>query len=183
MKTFLILSTALLCNALTSSAADFEKAKANNWHQWRGPDATGSSTTAQPPVTWSEDKNIQWKVPIPGYGSASPIVWGNKVFILTAVNTGKVDPSLPKPEDQPKRIFGITHPNTVYEYVVMCLDRQTGKTLWRQVATQRVPHEGAHGDNNFASASPTTDGKRLYCWFSSAGLYCYDLNGKKTLAT
>ena len=179
MKTSLILSTALLCNALTSSAADFEKAKANNWHQWRGPDATGSSATARPPVTWSEDKNIQWKVPIPGYGSASPIIWGNKVFILTAVNTGKVDPSLPKPEDQPKRIFGITHPNSVYEYVVMCLDRQTGQTLWRQVATRRVPHEGAHGDNNFASASPTTDGERLYCWFSSAGLFCYNLNGKK----
>lgn len=179
MKTTLLFSAALISAALQTHAADFDKAKAGNWHQWRGPDATGSSATAQPPVTWSEEKNIQWKVPIPGYGSATPIVWGNKVFILTAVNTGKVDPSLPKPEDQPKRIFGIKHPNTVYEYVVLCLDRQTGKTLWRQVATRRVPHEGAHGDNNFASASPTTDGQRLYCWFSSAGLFCYDLNGKK----
>ena len=101
MKTSLILSTALLCSALTSFAADFNKAKADNWHQWRGPDATGSSPTAQPPVTWSEDKNIQWKIPIEGYGSASPIIWGDKVFILTAINTKKVDPSLPKPEDQP----------------------------------------------------------------------------------
>ena len=101
MKTSLILSTALLCSALTSFAADFNKAKADNWHQWRGPDATGSSTTAQPPVNWSEEKNIQWKIPIEGYGSASPIIWGDKVFILTAINTKKVDPSLPKPEDQP----------------------------------------------------------------------------------
>ena len=69
MKTSLILGTALLCSALTSFAADFNKAKADNWHQWRGPDATGSSNTARPPVTWSEDKNIQWKVPIPGYGN------------------------------------------------------------------------------------------------------------------
>ncbi|MBC8326305.1 MAG: PQQ-like beta-propeller repeat protein [Verrucomicrobia subdivision 3 bacterium] len=179
MKTSLLLSAALLGSALTSTAADFQKAKAANWHHWRGPDATGASTTAQPPVTWSEDKNIQWKIPIPGYGSATPIIWGNKVFILTAVNTEQVDPNRPKPEDQPKRIFGITHPNTTYEYVVLCLDRQTGKTLWRQVATRRVPHEGAHGDNNFASASPTTDGERLYCWFSSAGLFCFDLDGKK----
>ena len=179
MKTSLTLGTALLCSALTSFAADFNKAKADNWHQWRGPNATGSSTTAQPPVNWSEEKNIQWKIPIPGYGSASPIIWGDKVFILTAINTKKVDPSLPKPEDQPKRIFGITYPNTEYVFVVMCLDRETGKTLWKQVATQLIPHEGTHGDNNFASGSPTTDGERLYSWFGSSGLFCYDLNGKK----
>ena len=60
----------------------------------------------------------------------------------------------------------------------MCLDRKTGKTLWQQVATRLIPHEGTHGDNNFASGSPTTDGERLYCWFGSSGLFCYDLIGK-----
>ena len=179
MKKLSILFVALLGLTLSLNAADFAKAKSSNWHHWRGPSATGASPTATPPTTWSENKNIQWKKPINGYGSASPIIWGNKVFILTAINTGKVDPSLPKPEDQPKRIFGITHPNTEYEFVVLCLDRKTGKTLWRQVATRLTPHEGAHGDNNFASGSPTTDGERLYCWFGSTGLYCYDLNGKK----
>ena len=169
----------LLGLSLATSAADFAKAKVNNWHHWRGPDATGASSTAKPPTNWSEDKNIQWKIPIDGYGSASPIIWGNKVFILTAINTGKVDPSLPKPEDQPKRIFGITYPNTEYKLLVMCVDRKTGKTLWQQVATRLIPHEGTHGDNNFASGSPTTDGERLYCWFGSSGLFCYDLNGKK----
>mgnify|MGYP003709206259 FL=1 len=167
---------------LTTVAAEvpsFEKAKADNWHHWRGPSATGVSTTAKPPTQWSEEKNIQWKVAIDGYGSAAPIIWGNKVFILTAINTGKVDPSLPRPEDQPRRMFGIKHPNTVYEFVVLCLDRKTGKEVWRKTATKLIPHEGAHGDNNFASASPTTDGERLYCWFGSAGLFCYDLNGKK----
>jgi outer membrane protein assembly factor BamB len=62
---------------------------------------------------------------------------------------------------------------------VLCLDRHTGKVLWRQTATKLIPHEGAHRDNNFASASPTTDGERLYCWFGSAGLFCYDLDGNK----
>jgi outer membrane protein assembly factor BamB len=151
----------------------------NNWHQWRGPEANGVSRTATPPIEWSEDKNIQWKVAIDGSGSSVPIIWGNKVFLLTAINTGKVDPTLPKPEDQPKRMFGITHPNTSYEFFVLCLDRETGKELWRQKATEKIPHEGHHNDNDFAPASPTTDGERLYCWFGSAGLFCYDLDGHK----
>ena len=151
----------------------------NNWHQWRGPDANGVSRSANPPTEWSEEKNIRWKTAIDGHGSSTPIIWEKKVFVLTAINTGIVDPSLPKPEDQPKRNFGITFPNTEYQFVVICLDRETGKELWRQTATQGIPHEGHHGDNNFASGSPTTDGERLYCWFGSAGLYCYDLDGKK----
>ena len=149
------------------------------WHQWRGPEANGVSRTAKPPLEWSEDKNIKWKVGIEGKGNASPIVWGDKVFLLTAINTGRVDPKRPKPEDQPKRVFGITHPNTFYKFEVVCLDRNTGKELWRETASEHVPHEGTHNDADFASASPTTDGERLYCWFGSAGFYCYDLNGKK----
>ena len=172
----LITATLLLGQA---HADQFEEAKPNNWHHWRGPNATGASATATPPTQWSEDKNIQWKIAIEGYGSAAPIIWGNKVFILTAINTGEVDPSLPRPEDQPLRLFGVKHPNTVYEFVVRCFDRKTGRKIWRKTATKLIPHEGVHGDNNFASASPTTDGERLYCWFGSAGLFCYDLNGKK----
>ncbi|HJN11248.1 MAG TPA: sulfatase-like hydrolase/transferase [Pirellulaceae bacterium] len=153
--------------------------KGHHWHQWRGPESNGVSRTAKPPLEWSEDRNIKWKIAIKGQGNASPIVWGDKVFVLTAINTGRVDPSLPKPEDQPKRVFGIKHPNTFYKFEVLCLDRQTGKELWRQTASEHVPHEGTHHDADFASASPTTDGERLYCWFGSAGMYCYDLNGKK----
>lgn len=160
-------------------AQSFDQAKDQNWHQWRGPAATGVSTTAQPPVKWSVDKNIRWKVAIQGQGNSTPIIWGNKVFLLTAINTKIVDPKLPKPEDQPKRVFGITFPNTQYKFVVVCLDRKTGQEIWRQTARQYIPHEGHHRDADFASASPVTDGQRLYCWFGSAGLYCYDLDGKK----
>jgi outer membrane protein assembly factor BamB len=160
-------------------ADPFEASRPNNWHHWRGPDANGVSTTAKPPVQWSPGNNIQWKTPVEGNGSSTPIIWGNKLFILTAINTGEVNSTLPRPEDQPKRVFGITHPNTSYEFVVLCLDRDTGKVLWQQLATKLIPHEGAHGDNNFASASPTTDGERLYCWFGSAGLFCFDLDGNK----
>ena len=157
--------------------ADLPRGAENFWHQWRGPEATGVSHTAAPPLEWSEQKNVKWKVPIEGSGSSSPIVWGDKLFLLTAINTGTVDPGLPKPEDQPKRVFDITNPNTIYRFVVICLNRKTGEDIWRRTATERVPHEGHHQDNNYASASPTTDGKRLYCWFGSAGLFCYDVNG------
>ncbi|MDP7274445.1 MAG: sulfatase-like hydrolase/transferase, partial [Planctomycetaceae bacterium] len=148
-----------------------------NWHQWRGPEANGVSRTAKPPIQWSENKNVRWKAAIKGKGNASPVVWSDRVFLLTAINTGRVDPSRPKPEDQPKRVFGIKHPNTYYRFEVLCLDRNTGKELWRQTASEHVPHEGTHHDADFASSSPTTDGKRLYCWFGSAGMHCYDLNG------
>ncbi len=158
---------------------DSSPAKSKNWHQWRGPEANGVSRTATPPIEWGEGKNVKWKVAIEGSGSSTPIIWGNKVFSLTAIDTKVVDPSLPSPEDQPERVFGIKYPNTFYQFVVLCLDRDSGQELWRRIAARRVPHEGHHGDNNFASASPTTDGERLYCWFGSAGLFCYDLQGAK----
>ncbi len=151
----------------------------SQWHHWRGPSVTGVSATADPPLEWSESNNIQWKVSVDGEGGSTPIVWGDKVFLLTAIKTDKLDASIPNPEDQPKRnFFDIKTPNAVHQFVVICLDRHSGKELWRRVADERIPHEGHHGDNDFASASPTTDGKRLYCWFGSAGLYCFDLDGK-----
>ena len=158
----------------------FGQSLADNWHQWRGPDATGVSTTANPPVTWGEDENIKWKVAIEGQGTSTPIIWGDKVFVLTAINTGVKDPSIPDPEDQPKtNFFDIKQPNAQHAFVVLCLDRHSGKEIWRQTATTKIPHQGAHNDNDFAPASPTTDGKHLYCWFGSAGLFCYDLQGNK----
>ena len=170
---------AVLMGQSVAQESSGELTKANSWHQWRGPDANGVSKTARPPLKWSETENVLWKVPIEGSGSTTPIVWGRKVFLLTSIDTGRIDASLPKPQDQPDRPFGIKFPNTTYSYVVLCLDRLTGDELWRRTATERIPHEGHHGDNNFASASPTTDGRRLYCWFGSAGLFCYDLNGER----
>ena len=178
MKNQTILSTCLLLVAIPLPA--FGQSFADNWHQWRGPDATGVSTTADPPVEWSEDENVKWKVAIEGQGTSTPIIWGDKVFVLTAINTGIKDPSIPDPKDQPKtNFFDIKRPNAQHAFVVLCLDRNTGKEVWRQVATTKIPHEGAHNDNDFAPASPTTDGKHLYCWFGSAGLFCFDLQGNK----
>ena len=168
----------LFLSFLAVSLADAQS-NAENWHQWRGPENNGVSKTAKPPLEWSEEKNLAWKAEIKGHGTSSPIVFGDRVFITTAINTGKVDPNLTKPEDQPERVFGIKHPNTTYEMVVLCFDRKTGKQLWREVANLIVPHEGHHKDASFASASPFCDGERVYFWFGSAGMFAYSLDGKK----
>src|SRR4026209_1851339 len=94
-----------------------------NWHQWRGPHATGVSPTANPPVEWSETKNVRWKVQIPGRGSASPIVWGDRFFLLTAVPVGV-------PGDAQHTPRGGLTPRGVHRFMVMAIDRYTGKTIW-----------------------------------------------------
>lgn len=176
-----LFSLALLTlSAITSaSAGEFDADKMNNWHQWRGPTATGVAPRGNPPLEWSESKNVRWKVPIPGRSNATPIIWNDRVFVVTATPTDRVDAELAKPEDQPQRLFGIKYPNRYYEFVVMCLERGTGKTLWKDTAAVKVPTEGIHPDNTFASGSPTTDGERLYVWFGSQGLYCYDFDGNQ----
>lgn len=176
----LLLLICVSCPAIARAQSASEAAE--NWHQWRGPEANGVSRTATPPVEWSETENIQWKVPIDGDGSSVPIIWGNRVFLTTAVNTGRVDPNRPAPEDQkktPSNPFNVKNPNTTFAYTVICLNRATGEELWRDVAIEKVPHEGAHQHNDFASASPTTDGERLWVWFGSAGLFCYDMGGRR----
>jgi outer membrane protein assembly factor BamB len=161
-----------------ASAEEFTDARRQNWHQWRGPDATGVSMTADPPIEWSATQNLKWKVEIPGKSKATPIIWNQRVFLVSAIDTKKVVPGATKPEDQPQRQFGIKFPNTLFQFVVICLDRETGKTLWQQTAIEALPHEGHHGDNSHASASPTTDGKFVYVSFGSRGIFCYDLDGK-----
>jgi outer membrane protein assembly factor BamB len=141
------------------------------WPEWRGPYASGVSRTANPPIEWSESKNVRWKVPIPGRGSASPVVWGNRLFLLTAVPVGLSGDAQHAPRG------GLT-PRGVHRFVVLAIDRTTGKTLWERVAREQEPHEASHTDNGtWASSSALTDGERVYAYFESFGLYAYDMNG------
>src|SRR5262245_6544634 len=92
------------------------------WHQWRGPYATGVSKYADPPLEWSETKNIRWKVEIPGRASASPVVWGDRIFLLTAVPGGVIGAAAHAPQ-------GGVQPRHVHRFVVLAIDRKTGKTI------------------------------------------------------
>ncbi|MBM3993579.1 MAG: hypothetical protein FJ303_05425 [Planctomycetes bacterium] len=149
-----------------------------NWPHWRGPLANGVALKADPPIRWDANTNIKWKAPLQGKGSATPIVWDDQVFIVTAINTGRpADPKdLPKPDSD--RVVKTTAPQVYHQFVVMSFDRATGKQRWKHVAAEKVPHEGHHSSHSYAAGSPTTDGKYLYVSFGSFGIFCYDLAGK-----
>jgi outer membrane protein assembly factor BamB len=159
---------------------DPEALRRHGWPQWRGPESTGAAPEGSPAVQWSESKNVRWKVEIPGTGSATPVVWGDRIFVLSAVDTGKkpADASTldPKPPAD-SRGMSTAAPTTIHQFIVLCLDRMTGATLWSQTAVEAVPHEGHHTSHGFASGSPATDGKVLIASFGSRGIFCYDLEG------
>lgn len=163
---FLILSIAIV--------APF--AAADNWPQFRGPDATGvAADNPTLPDSWSTTENVVWKVNVPGRGWSSPIVWEDKIFLTAAVNTGK-DPVAKK-----GLYFGGEQkkpPATAHRWVVSCLDFRTGKTLWEQTAHEGIPASTIHIKNSYASETPVTDGERVYAYFGNVGLFCYDLEGK-----
>jgi outer membrane protein assembly factor BamB len=141
------------------------------WPQWRGPFATGVSKSADPPVEWSETKNIRWKVEIPGRGSSSPVIWGDRLYVQSAVPIG-VDAAT---SHAPR---GGLRTRDRYRFVVLAIDRRTGKTIWERTAREEQPHEATHQDNGtYASSSAIVDGRRVYAWFESQGMYVYDLNG------
>jgi hypothetical protein len=148
---------------------------ADNWANWRGPNMDGSSTTAKPPVEWDTAKNVLWKVSIDGSSSATPIVWENKVYVVTAIETDKKKEGAEQPAEQPqeggRRRGGGQGPTNYYQFKVMCYDLNTGDEIWSDISTEIVPHEGHHQTNTFASGSPTTDGKNLYVTFGSAGIF------------
>jgi outer membrane protein assembly factor BamB len=203
---------------LAAAQAAPSQAMDQNWSQWRGPVQTGVAPEANPPTEWSEKKNVKWKVEIPGEGSSSPIVWENKIFIVTAVPTGKkanppgsgtagrnlrlnlspapalqAQPSDPPRGGQGERGRGRGRggpgggrggfgrgekPTEVHQFAILCIDRQTGETLWKQIAREEVPHEGHHpADGSYAAPSAVTDGKHVIASFGSRGLYCYDMEG------
>lgn len=135
---------------------------------------------------------MRWKVKVPGRGSASPIVWENRVFVTTALPAGQTTRAPGSGETPEARGRGsggsptrggggfprAEQPTEPYQFILLCLDRQTGRTLWQKVVREEVPHEGHHvSDGTFASASPLTDGQRVFAFFGSRGLHAFDLEG------
>jgi outer membrane protein assembly factor BamB len=152
-----------------------------SWPQWRGPSGQGISEEKNLPATWSATKNIKWKTPIAGRGHSSPIVWGNRIFLTTAIE-GPLVPGAKavKHMDGDKEYV---HPDSVgadhkHLFKVICLSRETGKLLWEQTAFEGTPYDDRHRKSSYASATPATDGKLVYAFFGSEGLYAYDMNGK-----
>ena len=151
------------------------------WPQWRGPEMTGVAPYGNPPMEWGEDKNVRWKLEVPGKGHATPIVWEDKVFILTAIETDRVVDSAEseKAEQQLpewRRRMG-RRSEKVQEFVILAINRTDGRILWQRAAREEMPHAGTHAEGSWASSSPFTDGEHVYAYFGSRGLYCYDMQG------
>jgi outer membrane protein assembly factor BamB len=168
--------TALLV-ALVGSAA----LAAENWPQWRGPGGQGISRETNLPSAWTPEKNIVWKVEVPGRGHSAPVVWNERVFITTAIEG--------EPAGGAKAVEHIVsgkpflHPDSVgadrrHTYKVLAYDGGTGKLLWQQTAWEGVPFDNRHRKSSFASPSVATDGALVVAYFGSEGVYAYDVNGK-----
>jgi outer membrane protein assembly factor BamB len=185
------LGTLLLLPARPIQSAD----ETAHWAAWRGPQGTGVAPGADPPVSWSEKENVRWAVEIPGSGTASPVLHGERLFILTAVPVpgaaardgaakeaekeapGKEGQSDGERKGRRGRGGRGAPPDTPQRFEVLCLERGTGNVRWRKVAREEKPHEGHHQDHGFASASPVTDGEHLIASFGSRGVFCYTLDG------
>ncbi len=170
---------ALSCLLALPAAADDDSAGdaagKQYWPQWRGPLGTGVSPDANPTVEWSEDKNIRWKLALPGTGHSTPIVWGDHVFVTSAVPYGSfVDPvttHAPGAHDY-------VAPTQRYKFMLLAINRADGTIIWERTLREGLPHEGSHSTGSLASNSPVTDGEHLIAFFGSRGLYCLDMDGE-----
>jgi outer membrane protein assembly factor BamB len=124
-----------------------------NWPCWRGPRQDGHSSDTRVPLQWGPAQDLKWHIDLPGFGNSSPIVWGERIFLTSASKTGS-------------------------ERWVFCLDRRSGKILWRETAASGLDGGPVHDWNTHASATCATDGERVYAYFGTPGLLCYDLEGK-----
>jgi outer membrane protein assembly factor BamB len=171
--------------ALVLATASFMRvvgAQESPWPQWRGPGGLGISADAHAPIEWGPDRNIAWKTEIPGRGHSSPVVAGNRIFLTTSIRGAHV-PGRKAPvhlgfDLEP----GYVHPDSVdvdYRYTlkVLAVDATTGALAWERTAYDGVMWDDRHRKNTFASSTIATDGKLIYAFFESAGLYCYDTDG------
>jgi outer membrane protein assembly factor BamB len=165
------LSLFLFAAPAARSAAPAED---TSWPQFRGPGARGIGTHPRLPDRWSTRENVAWNVPIPGRGWSSPITWRNRIFLTTSVTDAASEP--------PRKglYFGgerMEVPTTEHRWIVLGLDLETGRELWRREAHRGAPPTPLHVKNTYASETPVTDGERVYAYFGNVGVFCYDLEG------
>ena len=146
-----------------------------NWPQFRGPSASGMGT-GSPPAGWNGEsgKNVLWKTAIPGLGHSSPVIWGDRIFLTSAV---------PAAGDSLLKVglYGDIEPvkgEGAQTFKVYCLDRNSGKILWERTASSGQPKIMRHPKSTHANPTPATDGKHLVVFFGSEGLFTFDLDGK-----
>lgn len=176
MKNLISFAVLLLFLSSTVNGQRFLDGYEENWAQWRGPYANGVAPAGNPPLEWSETTNINWKSEIPGVGHATPIIWKDQIFLLSAVPTDKKAEAGEEGEVQdwmnPKST------EYIHKFMVISLDKNTGEIQWQTTVREELPHSHTHEFGSWASNSPLTDGEFLYAYFGSHGLYCLNFNGQ-----
>ena len=150
-------------------------AAATHWPQFRGPNASGRADGTHLPDTWSAvgGNGIVWRTPIPGLAHSSPVVWGDRVFVTTAVSSRKDATFKPGLYGEPTASEDVT----IHKWNVLALDKRTGKVVWERTAYEGLPKEKRHIKATYANATPATNGTYVVAFFGSQGLYAYDLDG------
>ena len=165
-----IVSWSVACVALCASLS------AQNWPSFRGPSASGVSDGTPTAVKWNAatGENVLWKTPVPGVAVSSPIIWGDRVFVSTAVSS---DPAA----GIRTGLYGDVEPAkdvSKHSWKLVALDKRTGKVVWERVAHEGIPKTKRHPKSSQASATPVTDGRRVIVSFGSEGLYAYDVGAE-----
>jgi outer membrane protein assembly factor BamB len=164
----------------TSKARPPARAKPENgkgsWPSFRGPHASGIAEGQNLPDQWNgkTGQNILWRTPIPGLAHSSPVVWGNRIYVTSAVSSD------PKATFRPG-LYGdgdASKDRSVHRWMIYALDKQTGKIVWERVAYEGEPLEKRHIKATYANATPATDGRIVVAWFGSQGVHAYDVNGR-----
>ena len=140
----------------------------SQWGHWRGPLGNGFAPNADPPLEWSETKNVRWKTPFPGLGHSSPVVWGDLVFLTAAIPQGK---KLRVPK-QPTGAHNNLDPFHKLRFIVLAVNRTTGKIAWQKIVSTKQPHQSTHESGTWASNSPVVDDEHVIASFGSNGIYC-----------
>lgn len=164
-----------LLSVLIVSFCLLPSALAQNWPTFRGPQASGVSDTKPLPTNWDAEKsvNLRWKTPIPGLAHSSPIVWGNRIFLTTAVSSAERLTYVPK-----DRGIDLANDNARHSWRIYCLDKTSGRILWERIAHEGIPRVKRHIKATQANATPVTDGKVVVALMGSEGMFAYDFNGK-----
>lgn len=161
----------------------------DRWPQFRGPLASGVAESSALPTNWSAEQNVVWKKPIPGVGWSQPIVWGDRIFLTTAISDEQAKPS---PDNGGPGFGGLSDfnlsaaggaaelppPEATYHWDVICLDATSGEARWQRTLREGRPPNHIHPNNTYASETPATDGERVIAYFGMAGLYCFDMDGQ-----
>ena len=147
----------------------------SSWPRFRGPDATGVLDDPALPDTWSATENVIWRAEIPGSGLSSPVIWGDRIF-LTAVK--RADAAYVADRALWSGTLDQVPPKDEHYWMVYCLDFKTGKILWEREVHRGVPLTSHHPKNGYASATPVTDGERLFAYFGNLGVFAFDMEGK-----